>query len=121
VCIASSNGGTTAQALKTGHLVGATPRKQQYAILIGSLTSALVVGVTLLLMNQAGTTYTKRGLPTTTIDVSKLSVKDHVRTGIYSEDKKEYFVLNVGEGEKGAPVPAGRYFVDDAGKVIYLV
>src|SRR5262249_17705462 len=32
-----------------------------------------------------------------------------------------YFVLNVGEGEKGAPVPPGRYFVDDAGKIVYLV
>jgi putative OPT family oligopeptide transporter len=121
VCIASSNGGTTAQALKTGHLVGATPRNQQYAILIGSLTSALVVGVTLLLLNQAGTTYSKRGLPAATVDISKLKDKDHVRTGPYVEDKTEYLVLNVGEGEKGAAVPPGRYFVTDAGKIAYLV
>lgn len=121
VCIASSNGGTTAQALKTGHLVGATPRSQQYAILIGSLTSALVVGVTLLLLNQAGTTYSKRGLPAATVDVAKLTVKDHVRTGPYSDDNTEYFVLNVGEGEKGSQVPAGRYLVNDAGKIVYLV
>ena len=33
VCIASSNGGTTAQSLKTGFLVGATPRLAQWAIL----------------------------------------------------------------------------------------
>ncbi len=121
VCIASSNGGTTAQALKTGHLVGATPRNQQYAILIGSLTSALVVGVTLLLLNQAGTTYSKRGLPEAIVDVSKLTVKDHVRTGPYSDDKTEYSVLNVGEGEKGSKVPPGRYYVNEAGKIIYLV
>jgi putative OPT family oligopeptide transporter len=121
VCIASSNGGTTAQALKTGHLVGATPRRQQYAILIGSLTSALVVGVTLLLMNQAGTTYSKRGLPDATIDFSKLTNTDHVRTGPYADDTTVYRVLNVGEGEKGSPVPPGRYFVDDAGKIVYLV
>ena len=43
VCIASSNGGTTSQDLKTGFLVGATPWKQQVAILIGALTSALVM------------------------------------------------------------------------------
>jgi len=35
VCIASSNGGTTSQDLKTGYLVGATPRLQQIAILCG--------------------------------------------------------------------------------------
>ena len=45
VCIASSNGGTTSQDLKTGFLVGATPWKQQVAILVGALSSALVMGV----------------------------------------------------------------------------
>ena len=35
VCIASSNGGTTSQDLKTGFLVGSTPRFQQIAILAG--------------------------------------------------------------------------------------
>ena len=35
VCIASSNGGTTSQDLKTGFLVGSTPRLQQIAILAG--------------------------------------------------------------------------------------
>ncbi|MBV9122122.1 MAG: oligopeptide transporter, OPT family, partial [Planctomycetes bacterium] len=42
VCIAASNGGTTSQDLKTGYLVGATPHWQQLAILVGSLSSALV-------------------------------------------------------------------------------
>src|SRR5450830_673634 len=37
VCIAASNAGTTSQDLKTGYLVGATPRLQQYAILTGAL------------------------------------------------------------------------------------
>ena len=46
VCIASSNGGTTSQDLKTGFLVGATPKFQQYGILIGTLTSAVVIGGT---------------------------------------------------------------------------
>ena len=41
VCIAASNGGTTSQDLKTGFLVGSTPRNQQIAILIGALVSAL--------------------------------------------------------------------------------
>jgi hypothetical protein len=58
VCIASSNGGTTAQSLKTGFLVGGTPKLMQYAILIGALVSALVIGGTLIAFNAAGTVYT---------------------------------------------------------------
>ncbi len=37
VCIASSNGGTTSQDLKTGFLVGSTPHSQQIAIFFGAL------------------------------------------------------------------------------------
>src|SRR5207248_1399207 len=58
VCIASSNGGTTSQDLKTGFLVGATPWKQQASILVGALVSAIVMGGTLLLLNGAYTTVT---------------------------------------------------------------
>ena len=43
VCVAASNGGSTAQDLKTGYLIGATPRKQQFAILIGLVIAAGVV------------------------------------------------------------------------------
>jgi putative OPT family oligopeptide transporter len=57
VCIAASNGGTTAQSLKTGFLVGGTPKAMQYAILVGALVSALVIGGTLLAFNAAGTVY----------------------------------------------------------------
>src|SRR5256885_4740874 len=48
VCVASSNGGTTSQDLKTGFLVGSTPKYQQIAILVGALTSALALGPILL-------------------------------------------------------------------------
>src|SRR5688572_24174034 len=57
VCIAASNGGTTSQDLKTGFLVGATPKNQQIAILVGALASALVLGYVLLWLNQASTVY----------------------------------------------------------------
>ena len=60
VCIACSNGGTTAQDLKTGFLVGATPRSQQIAILIGSLSSALLLGPVLLALNTSATVYVPR-------------------------------------------------------------
>jgi putative OPT family oligopeptide transporter len=57
VCIASSNGGTISQDLKTGFLIGATPKKQQIAILIGALASALALGPILLRLNDAATVY----------------------------------------------------------------
>jgi putative OPT family oligopeptide transporter len=59
VCIAASNGGTTAQSLKTGFIVGGTPKAMQYAILVGALVSALVIGGTLLAFNAAGTVYSE--------------------------------------------------------------
>lgn len=43
VCVAASNGGGTSQALKSGFLLGATPRLQQIAILIGAGASALAL------------------------------------------------------------------------------
>jgi putative OPT family oligopeptide transporter len=52
VCIAASNAGTTSQDLKTGYIVGATPYYQQLALIIGVLTSGLVIGVTTLYMHQ---------------------------------------------------------------------
>jgi putative OPT family oligopeptide transporter len=55
VAVATANAGNTSQDLKTGFLVGATPRRQQIAILVGALGSALVVGWTLTLLNRAYT------------------------------------------------------------------
>ena len=57
VCIAASNGGTTSQDLKTGYLLGATPKLQQIAILVGALASALLLGPILLKLNQTATVY----------------------------------------------------------------
>ena len=52
VCIASSNAGDTSQDLKTGYLIGATPKAQQAALLIGVTVSTLIVGAVLILMNN---------------------------------------------------------------------
>jgi putative OPT family oligopeptide transporter len=52
VCIAASNAGTTSQDLKTGYIIGATPYFQQLALIIGVLTSGLVIGITTLYMHQ---------------------------------------------------------------------
>src|SRR6201986_4327615 len=51
VCIAASNSGDTSQDLKTGYIIGATPRAQQIALMIGVVVSTIVIGSTLNLMN----------------------------------------------------------------------
>ncbi len=51
VCIAASNSGDTSQDLKTGYIIGATPRLQQIALMIGVVVSTVVIGSTLNLMN----------------------------------------------------------------------
>ncbi len=51
VCIASANAGNTSQDLKTGFLVGATPAKQQMALMVGVTVSVVAIGMTLGLMN----------------------------------------------------------------------
>jgi len=52
VCIAAANAGNTSQDLKTGYIVGATPLYQQIGLVIGVVTSALVIGLTLLYLHE---------------------------------------------------------------------
>ncbi len=124
VCIASSNGGTVAQCLKTGFLVGATPSRQQVGILVGALTSALVIGATLLLLNDAATVYSndEKNIPAVTVDPSTLANKPRERVaGPYAQsDTQDYLVLHARAGEIPG-VPAGKYLVDDDGQLRYLV
>ncbi len=119
VCIAASNGGTTSQDLKTGYLIGATPKWQQYAILVGSLTSALVIGVILIQLNKAYTVVSSRNLPTpkVAIDMEKLKADKEREKG---PDDAEYYIWRAPEGND-QKVPPGRYLVDDEGKIHYLV
>jgi putative OPT family oligopeptide transporter len=116
VCIASSNGGTISQDLKTGFLVGATPVAQQIAIVVGAVTSAVVIGFTLLLLNNVYTDVTgdPEYLPTTTAPVAELTQSE---TG---PDGKTYKVWWVSKDDTPG-APRGRYLVDDAGKARYRV
>jgi len=120
VCIASSNGGTTSQDLKSGFLVGATPRLQQIAILVGALASALVLGPILLQLNRAATVYVPAAkvAPELATD-PKVLVK---REGLYgpqqAQDRGSYLVWHKTDAVGG---PAGKYLVNDAGKAVWLV
>lgn len=53
ICIVAAIAGDTSQDLKTGFIVGATPKKQQWGELIGVLTSSLAIGGVLYLLNEA--------------------------------------------------------------------
>ncbi|MBA2744453.1 MAG: oligopeptide transporter, OPT family, partial [Chthoniobacterales bacterium] len=85
VCIASSNGGTTSQDLKTGFLVGATPRLQQIAILCGALASALALGPILLVLNNSYTVYVP---PTTFAPVAQEVTLDAAALPPFTESIK---------------------------------
>jgi putative OPT family oligopeptide transporter len=52
VCIAAANAGATSQDLKTGYIVGATPRAQQWGFIIGVIGSALVIGLTIIQLDK---------------------------------------------------------------------
>jgi putative OPT family oligopeptide transporter len=51
ICVAAANAGATSQDLKTGYLIGATPRYQQIALFIGVIVSSLVIGATVKILD----------------------------------------------------------------------
>ena len=120
VCIAASNAGTTSQDLKTGFLVGSTPRLQQYAILAGSLASALVLGPILLKLNDASTVYVPAAqvAPGVVVDASKLTLTARLQGPQAAADGATYKVWQKTDAVSG---PAGKYLVADDGKLAYLV
>jgi putative OPT family oligopeptide transporter len=120
VCIAASNAGTTSQDLKTGFLVGSTPRMQQYAILCGAFASALILGPILLKLNDAGTVYVPAAqvAPGLTVDASKLTQTAQLQGPQAASDANTYKVWQKLDAVGG---PAGKYLVANDGKVVYLV
>ena len=52
ICIAAANAGATSQDLKTGFLVGATPRNQQIALFAGAIVSSIVIGLTIKILDR---------------------------------------------------------------------
>jgi putative OPT family oligopeptide transporter len=52
VCIAAANAGATSQDLKTGYLVGSTPRAQQIGLLIGAVAAAFAIGLTMRVLDN---------------------------------------------------------------------
>src|SRR5437868_8830482 len=130
VCIASSNGGTISQDLKTGFLVGSPPKSQQIAILIGTLASCIILGPILMKLNQSGTVY----VPVAGDQDFAFPSSFHVNPADYLKDSdgqpkherlsgaqagadpNEYFVYHKTNTDNG---PAGRYLVNNDGVPVY--
>ncbi|MBK9033480.1 MAG: oligopeptide transporter, OPT family [Myxococcales bacterium] len=110
VCVAASNGGTISQDLKTGYLVGATPRLQQIAIAVGVVTSALAIGITLLLILGAG-----ESIKPVRYDGVKLTPTSESIKGPDGNHYKVAFQHDTGS------IKRGKYMVDDAGTPMFFV
>jgi uncharacterized oligopeptide transporter (OPT) family protein len=111
VCIAASNAGTTSQDLKTSFLVGGTPWRQQVALIVGVITSVLVIGWTLQFVNRSYRSVQEAAYPVT------LAV-DAPAPAVTGPDGAAYATARVGgRGD----IPDGTYLVDASGQVRYRV
>ncbi|HEY0099585.1 MAG TPA: oligopeptide transporter, OPT family [Pyrinomonadaceae bacterium] len=123
VCIAASNAGTTSQDLKTGYLVGGTPSRMQWGLMVGATTSALLIAWTLSYLN---TSYTNllpshyAGYRTTVNPGDEQWAKGDMKGGTLPGGP--YYVHRLAEDQKGADgtvIPSGQYLVNQTGEVFY--
>jgi putative OPT family oligopeptide transporter len=123
IAVAAGNAGATSQDLKTGFLVGATPRRQQIAIMIGAITSALAIGWTLTLLNNTYTTVVPDRHPGVVLEAATPGTGDRSVTTLgerSTHQGREYEVVRVNLPTQG--VQPGKYLIDPAThEVAYLV
>ena len=62
ICIAAANAGATSQDLKSGYIVGATPRNQQIALFVGAIVSSIVIGLTVKFLDKPTTEMLSQGI-----------------------------------------------------------
>ena len=123
VCIAASNGGSTSQDLKTGHLLGSTPRWQQLSILVGSLASALVLGLILMAFNYGGIVYVPvkevapAGLRASAFDPAG-ATPETLHGPQAASDNATYYGWQKDDAIGG---PAGKYLVNAHGDAVWFV
>jgi putative OPT family oligopeptide transporter len=108
VCIAISNAGTCSQDLKTGFLVGATPVKQQFALLVGVLTSVLAIGWTAYLLNLA---QTKESAVAAPFPVAPALVAKSENVDSLG-DKQSYAYVRLTSDDVPKGIEPGTYLVD---------
>ncbi len=121
VCVAASNGGTTSQDLKTGFLLGATPRYQQIAIMIGAVFSALALGPILLALNSAATVYVPVAQVAPGLRApagASLGPRRTLSGPQAQADSNSYRVWQKTSEDGGR---SGEYLLDDSGAAVYYV
>ncbi|MFQ5663146.1 MAG: OPT family oligopeptide transporter [Terriglobia bacterium] len=101
VCIASANAGATSQDLKTGFLVGATPWRQQVALIVGVLASVAVIGWTVTFLNEKYTVTERREIP-----LAALPAEARVVAPIDFEGGRYQMITIIGS----AKIPDGTYY-----------
>ena len=129
VCIAASNGGTTSQDLKTGFLVGATPSKQQIAILVGALGSALVLGPLLLVLNNNETYYQRIDTTSPIAQVRVTEDKLFREHGTFKSEqipaekikKADVATYRVWQNTDPKAGQVGKYLINTQGQPAYFV
>jgi OPT family oligopeptide transporter len=62
ICIAAANAGATSQDLKTGYIVGATPKYQQIALFVGAIVSSLAIGATIKILDTPTAAMAAQGI-----------------------------------------------------------
>lgn len=62
ICIAAANAGATSQDLKTGYIVGATPRYQQLALFVGAIVSSIAIGATVKILDKPSAEMLAQGI-----------------------------------------------------------
>jgi putative OPT family oligopeptide transporter len=121
VCVAASNGGATSQDLKTGFLLGATPKYQQIAIMIGATLSAIALSPILLGLNAAGTVYVPIAKVAPGLHAPASAVygaAEHLTGPQAVNDSRGYRAWQKTDDAGGRQ---GRYLVDDQGAAVYYV
>jgi uncharacterized oligopeptide transporter (OPT) family protein len=121
VCVAAANAGATSQDLKTGFLVGATPRHQQIAILLGATASAVLLGPILLGLNRTATVYVPVAQVAPGLHLpagASVGATESLRGPQAKDDTRAYRVWQKPDDVGGPP---GKYLVDESGAAVWLV
>src|SRR5256886_3121590 len=114
VCIAAAIAGATSQDLKTGYLVGATPRLQQLGLLVGVTVSTIAIGATLNLMNRGLERYIPTQIP---VALQSLPSGVKIESDTFEHLGKKYVLINsLGSHE----IPDGEYLYDPGSQRIEL-
>lgn len=110
VCVAAANAGATSQDLKTGYIVGSTPRNQQISLMVGVLASVAIVGYSMTWINQKYTVVKSLSIPS--FDMAGRSINQN--RVIDHEGKKYILYTSIGDER----IPDGDYFVDPSDRKI---